>query len=100
MDLNHRHFVYILRCVDDTLYTGYTVDPKRRLAEHNSGKAAKYTRPRRPVELVYLEEVKDRSEGLKREYAIKQLRRSDKLRLIEQGGEYREKIQRKKPRRG
>ncbi|MDD7363338.1 MAG: GIY-YIG nuclease family protein [Peptoniphilus sp.] len=83
-----RHFVYILRCSDGTLYTGYTTDPTRRLDEHNRGRAAKYTRARRPVELVYVEEVADKSSGLKREYAIKQLPRQKKIKLIERGGDY------------
>ena len=77
------YFVYILKCNDDTLYTGVATDVKRRLDEHNnSDKGAKYTRARRPVELVYKEELEDRSSACKREYVIKQLKREDKLRLI------------------
>ncbi len=77
------YFVYILKCNDDTLYTGVATDVKRRLDEHNnSDKGAKYTRARRPVELVYKEELEDRSSACKREYEIKQLKREDKLRLI------------------
>ena len=77
------YFVYILKCKDDTLYTGIATDVKRRLDEHNnSDKGAKYTRVRRPVELVYTEELEDRSSACKREYAIKQLKREEKLRLI------------------
>lgn len=78
-------FVYMLRCSDDTLYTGVTTDPARRLAEHNgegaSGKGAKYTKARRPVALVYQEEVSDRSSAQSREAALRHLSRSDKLRL-------------------
>lgn len=77
-------FVYMLRCDDGSLYTGYTDDVQRRLAVHRSGKGAKYTRSRLPVELVYQEEVPDRSAALRREAAIKKLKRQEKLRLIEQ----------------
>jgi len=75
-------YVYILRCADDSLYTGYTTDPERRLAEHNSGEGAKYTRGRTPVELVYLERYDAQSEAMSREYELKQLRRAEKRRLI------------------
>ena len=76
-------FVYILKCSDDTLYTGITTDLKRRVDEHNSSdKGAKYTKLRRPVELLYSEEAEDRSSASKREYAIKKLKRSEKLELI------------------
>ena len=77
------HFVYILRCNDNTLYTGYTTDIERRVKEHNQGKGAKYTRGRTPVELVYWEKKKSKSIALKREYKIKQLSRKDKIKLIE-----------------
>jgi len=76
------HYVYILRCADDTLYTGYTADPERRLGEHNAGEGAKYTRGRTPVELVYLESYDTQSAAMSREYKIKQLRRSEKRRLV------------------
>jgi len=77
------YFVYILKCADNTLYTGIATDTSRRLIEHNtSDKGAKYTRVRRPVELVYQEELQDRSSACKREYEIKQLKREEKLRLI------------------
>ena len=77
------YYVYILRCSDGTLYTGYTDNPERRVKVHNSGKGGKYTRSRLPVELVYWEEHEDKSSALRREYAIKQLSRSEKLALIE-----------------
>jgi putative endonuclease len=77
------YFTYILLCSDKTLYTGYTTDIKRRLEVHNSGKWAKYTRARLPVELVYSESFDTESEARKREYAIKQLSRKEKLELIE-----------------
>jgi len=79
-------YVYILRCADDTLYTGITTDLERRVEEHNSGKAgAKYTRSRRPVEIVYHEIVNDRSEASKREYQIKSLSLQCKRSLIASG---------------
>lgn len=77
------YWVYILRCADGTLYTGCTNDLSRRLAAHNAGKGAKYTRSRRPVELVYWEEVPDKSAALRREAAIKGLSRGEKLALIQ-----------------
>lgn len=75
--------VYILRCKDDTLYTGSTDDFSKRLEAHRQGKGAKYTRGRGPLEPVYLEPCPDRSTALKREYAIKQLSRGEKLSLVE-----------------
>lgn len=75
-------FVYMLRCADDTLYTGWTNDMERRLAQHNCGIASKYTRARLPVKLVYKEELSSRSCALKREYALKQLSRAEKEKLI------------------
>lgn len=77
------YWVYILRCADGTLYTGCTNDLSRRLAAHNAGKGAKYTRSRRPVELVYREEVPDKSAALRREATIKGLSRGEKLALIQ-----------------
>ncbi len=78
------YFLYILRCNDNTLYTGITTDLKRRLNEHNlSAKGAKYTRSRRPVELVYTEEFEDKSSAMKREYSVKKLSREKKLLMIE-----------------
>ena len=79
------HYVYILECADDTLYTGYTTDPERRLREHNAGEGAKYTRGRTPVDLVYLETYDSQSAAMSREYEIKQLRRNEKVDLIETG---------------
>jgi putative endonuclease len=74
---------YILRCADDTLYTGITNDLEKRLAAHNEGAAAKYTRARGPVELVFIEDCADRSEASKREMAIKNLTRAEKWVLIQ-----------------
>lgn len=75
-------YVYLLRCADDTLYAGCTNDPQRRLQQHNAGQGAKYTRSRRPVTLVYLEQVEDHSQALRREAALKRLSRKEKLALI------------------
>ena len=77
------YYVYLLRCGDGTLYTGFTNDLARRLAVHNAGKGAKYTRGRRPVELVYWESFSNKSSALRREYAIKRLPRGQKLALIQ-----------------
>lgn len=84
-DNQRDHYVYILRCADDTLYTGYTTDPKRRLREHNAGEGAKYTRGRTPVDLVHLESYDTKSAAMSREYEIKQLRRNEKVELIDTG---------------
>ena len=76
-------FVYVVRCSDDSLYTGITTDINRRIEEHNtSNKGAKYTRTRRPVKLEYKEIYVDRSTASKREYTIKKLTRKQKLNLI------------------
>ena len=76
-------WVYVLCCADDTLYTGVAKDVAKRLDEHNHGsKAAKYTRVRRPVQVVYIEPVADRSAAMKRELAIKALSRKHKKQLI------------------
>ena len=70
--------VYLARCADGSLYTGITTDPVRRLAEHNRGYGAAYTRSRLPVVLVYLEQAADRGQALRREHAIKRMSRVDK----------------------
>lgn len=75
-------YVYMLRCRDGSLYTGYTDDPQRRLAVHNSGKGAKYTKSRLPVELVYTETLESKSDALRRECAIKQMQKPQKEALI------------------
>ena len=79
------HYVYILRCSDGTFYTGWTTDPERRTRVHNSGKGAKYTRTRRPVELIYYEKFGDKIEAQRREWAVKQLTRKEKEALIREG---------------
>lgn len=75
-------YVYILKCNDNTLYTGWTTNLNKRLSTHNSGKGAKYTRCRLPVEIVYYEEFEDKSSAMKREHEIKKLSRTEKLSLI------------------
>jgi len=75
-------FVYILKCSDDTLYTGWTTNIDDRVKKHSNGKGAKYTRGRLPVELEYVEELPDKSMAMKRECEIKNLSRSEKLALI------------------
>ena len=76
-------FVYILQCSDGTLYTGITNDLERRIQMHSNGDGAKYTRGRGPLVLRYVEKIESYSSALRREYAIKQLSRKQKLKLIE-----------------
>ena len=76
-------YLYILRCGDDTLYTGITTDVQRRLADHRAGKGAKYTRGRAPLELVYEESCGTHSDALRREYAVKALPRAEKEKLFQ-----------------
>ena len=76
------NYAYMLLCADGTLYTGWTNDLEKRLAAHNGGKGAKYTRSRLPVSLVYHEAFASKEEAMKREAAIKRLNRTEKLRLI------------------
>jgi predicted GIY-YIG superfamily endonuclease len=77
-----RWFVYVVRCADDSLYTGISTDVPARVAAHNAGRGARYTRARRPVELVHLERKKSQSTAAKREAAIKALPRASKLSLL------------------
>lgn len=76
-------YVYILQCKDNSLYTGWTVDLDKRIHLHNVGKASKCTRARLPVQLVYFETFENKIDAQKREYAIKQLSRAKKIKLIE-----------------
>jgi putative endonuclease len=76
------HFVYIVRCADGTLYTGYARDPIIRVRAHNSGRGAKYTAGRRPVRLVYQQAFRSMGRALAREYAVKQLSRAQKEALV------------------
>lgn len=77
-----RAYVYILRCADDTLYTGYTVNLERRVQEHQRGRGGRYTRARTPVALVYAEAFRTRRAAIQREVAIKRLSRARKLKLV------------------
>ena len=77
------NYVYMLRCRDGSLYTGWTNDLEKRLKAHNSGSASKYTRTRLPAELVYFEEWESKEAAMSREWHIKRLRREEKLKLIE-----------------
>jgi len=75
-------YCYIVECADGTYYTGWAIDPEKRLAVHNKGRGAKYTRMRLPVKLVYVEEQPDRTTAMKRERAIKKMTRSQKQKLF------------------
>jgi putative endonuclease len=75
-------YCYIVECVDETYYTGWTVDPQRRVAMHNKGRGARYTRTRGPVKLVYVEKLPDRKSAMKREIEIKKMKRERKMKLI------------------
>ena len=77
-------YVYVPRCGDGSLYTGWTNDLKQRLAAHQSGKGAKYTRGRLPIDMVYYEELPDKSTALKRENELKNLKKAEKELLIQQ----------------
>ena len=77
------YYTYILKCYDNTLYTGWTNNIDKRLSDHNIGKGAKYTKGRIPVTLVYQEGYNSKQEAMKREYEIKQMKRKDKLKLID-----------------
>jgi putative endonuclease len=78
-------YCYIVECADGTYYTGWAVDPEKRVAVHNKGRGARYTRTRGPVRLVYVEELPDRKAAMKREIAIKKLKREGKGKLISEG---------------
>lgn len=76
------NYTYILRCKDGSLYTGWTNNLEKRVQDHNAGKGAKYTKSRRPVELVYYETFDTKEEAMRREYAVKRLSRIKKIQLI------------------
>jgi putative endonuclease len=78
-------YVYIVRCSDGTLYTGWTSDVEKRLLAHNSGAGAKYTRGRRPVRIVHLESFENKEDAMARESSIKKLKRKEKLKLVATG---------------
>ena len=77
------HFVYMVRCADGTLYTGYARDPEKRARAHNTGRGARYTAMRRPVSLVYAEACQSLSAALKREHELKQFPRAKKEALVD-----------------
>ncbi len=77
------NYTYIVECKDGTLYTGWTNNLEKRIADHNDGKGAKYTRARKPVTLVYYETFEEKKDAMKREYEIKHLSRQEKKKLIE-----------------
>jgi len=85
LNMKKQYYVYLLECQDKTLYCGYTTDIAKRVAKHNQGKGAKYTKGRLPVRLVYKEQYNSKTEALKREYDIKHLSRKSKLALVEKG---------------
>ncbi|MBX0287024.1 GIY-YIG nuclease family protein [Haloarcula salinisoli] len=80
------HYAYVVRCSDDTFYTGYTTDVERRVREHDADEGAKYTRGRTPVELVHVERFDSKSAAMSREYEIKQLSRTEKETLVRGDG--------------
>lgn len=85
--MNGKHYVYMVRCKDNSLYTGYSNNVEKRVETHNKGKGAKYTKYRLPVKLVYWEEFDNKSEALKREYAIKQLSKEVKEKMVDSWAE-------------
>ena len=91
--MHRSYYCYIVECADGTFYTGWTVDPERRVATHNKGRGARYTRTRGPVKLVYVEELPDRKSAMQREIAIKRMKREGKNKLIraERSGEVKSK---------
>lgn len=89
--MEKKYYTYLLSCSDKSLYCGYTTDLTKRLKAHNSGKGAKYTKARRPVQLVYHEVYALKSEALRREAQIKKLTRQKKLMLVKKGN-YNEEI--------
>lgn len=82
METKDKHIFYVLECADKSLYAGYTTDLERRVSQHNAGKGAKYTRTRIPVRCVYYETFKTKTEAMQKEYAFKQLKRKEKLKII------------------
>lgn len=80
------NFIYIIKCKDESLYTGWTNDLEARIQAHNEGRGAKYTKGRGPVELLYIEEFDTKEEAMKREFELKKLSKEKKLKLIQQEG--------------
>ena len=92
MSIERKWVVYILGCSDGTLYTGITDRLQHRLAAHRAGKGAKYTRGRGPLILRYLENCEDRSEALRREFAIKRLHKTKKIELCKSAPKFLEEL--------
>lgn len=86
MGSSTRHYAYMVRCSDNSIYSGYAVDPIKRVNVHNSGKGAKYTRARLPVKLVYYEEFETKTDALKREWEFKKLSHKEKENMIKKKG--------------
>lgn len=82
MEKNSKHFFYVLECADQSYYAGYTNDIDKRVATHNAGKGAKYTRSRGPVKCIYLETFETKQEAMRAEYAFKQLNRVQKSKYM------------------
>ncbi|MEK3888920.1 GIY-YIG nuclease family protein [Bacillus sp. FSL K6-3431] len=85
-----KHFFYVLECRDGSFYGGYTTDPIRRLAQHNHGKGAKYTRMKAPVKMIYTAEYEDKTAAMRAEYAFKQLSRLKKEQFLREAGDWNE----------
>lgn len=83
-ETNTSHYFYVLLCADDTFYGGYTIDPERRLTQHNNGTGAKYTRvkKRQPMTMIYKEAFDTKRAAMQAEYAFKQLARHEKERFL------------------
>ena len=81
--MEKKNYTYIVECADGSLYCGWTNDLEKRIMDHNAGKGAKYTKTRLPVKLVYFEEFDTKEEAMSREWHIKQLRREQKIELID-----------------
>lgn len=88
MSESKKHYAYMLKCADNSIYSGYAVDPYKRVAVHNSGKGAKYTRARRPVQLAYFEEFNNKTDALKREREFKKYTHAEKQKIIENNNAY------------
>lgn len=86
MAIDKKYYFYVLLCADNTLYGGFTTDPQKRLATHNAGKGAKYTKlpSRRPLKMIYQESFETKSEALKKEYAFKHQPRSKKIAYLKE----------------
>ena len=82
METNSKHYFYVLECSDNSLYAGYTNHLEKRIATHNTGKGAKYTKARGPVRCIYYETFETKQQAMRAEYAFKQLRRSDKIQYM------------------